>query len=863
MTEFSRKLGEFFARSASFADLEEAADQVVRANEDIDHALNILDRHRADGRLPAVLYRALSDRLMGKVAPTDRERDSTSPLANSVDDGGEVTERLVTDGIQPVDAEDDRVLMQDQTSRLKSLIPDDLELGAEMTSPQADLTALLPGDDQHHAPADATVLMSEAPPSEATEMLPDATRPLAEKTNSRVTDQTVGLQSDAESTAPLSRSEATAPLERPTDATRGKDLEAASLEAPEIFADAGQAFSEASAETTDDDADAHQPESPTMPKLAPSSQGNEMPAEQQRGKPAPDDIAGYEKTQKVNSHVAPTVRIDQQDNAAPSYEKTKQIADVTRPDMQRAETMPIADVPYPDDAPQSAAEKTQLLSDVPPPTQMQQPAVGASSDDGTLPIGQVPRPEIEELAPTAPIDSGVFPSKAFPTGTASNWLNPEQWSQRHQGPLGPGMVLKQRFLIERQLGRGGMGVVFKARDKRKEEANDRDPYVAVKVLNDNYRDHPQALIALQREARKAQTLAHPNIITVYDFDRDGTTVYMTMELMRGEPLDLLLRRRKKENEDGVEVELARRIIKEMAEGLAYAHKHDIIHSDFKPGNVFLTKDERVKILDFGIARARVYSGPKEDTEQTLFDAGDFSSLTPGYAAWEMFQRADPHPSDDVYAMAITAYLLLTGRHPFDRKTAEEAVALGLVPEPIKHIARHEWAAIEHGLELKREDRTPDAATFLREFSGRRKAARWATAAIVVLAVLASFFAYRSFQEPGPAIAWSELTAVQQVTFRDFIDSGQAWLANDPPWIGGAYTDFAAAYDIHPRNPEAIAGLNAVADSLIALAASAETDTDRQRLLGDIETASSNEYLKEHRQLRDLRVDLASAGSTRR
>jgi non-specific serine/threonine protein kinase len=96
-----------------------------------------------------------------------------------------------------------------------------------------------------------------------------------------------------------------------------------------------------------------------------------------------------------------------------------------------------------------------------------------------------------------------------------------------------GSLLKGRFLMERELGRGGMGVVYLARDERKVEARDRDPYVAVKVLNDEFRKHPDALVALQREARRAQQVANDHIVRVYDFDKDGTNVFMTMEYVEG------------------------------------------------------------------------------------------------------------------------------------------------------------------------------------------------------------------------------------------------------------------------------------------------------------------------------------------
>ncbi|HLX01108.1 MAG TPA: protein kinase, partial [Trinickia sp.] len=106
---------------------------------------------------------------------------------------------------------------------------------------------------------------------------------------------------------------------------------------------------------------------------------------------------------------------------------------------------------------------------------------------------------------------------------------------------GIGDTLNGRFVLEECLGVGGMGTVYKALDLRKLEASDRMPYIAIKVLNVQFRGQPTSLIALQREARKAQTLAHRNIVTVYDFDRDGPMVYLTMEYLSGKPLSKTLR----------------------------------------------------------------------------------------------------------------------------------------------------------------------------------------------------------------------------------------------------------------------------------------------------------------------------------
>ncbi|MEX2353957.1 MAG: protein kinase, partial [Gammaproteobacteria bacterium] len=139
-------------------------------------------------------------------------------------------------------------------------------------------------------------------------------------------------------------------------------------------------------------------------------------------------------------------------------------------------------------------------------------------------------------------DSSLNPS----TGTGSGWEEPAQ--QDYTGPgheLGVGDVIKQRFKLLDVLGIGGMGKVFKGIDLLKEEAQDKNPYMAIKLLNEDFKSHPEAFISLQRESSRQQKLAHPNIATVYDFDRiggRGTPVFITMELMEGQPLNTYIKK---------------------------------------------------------------------------------------------------------------------------------------------------------------------------------------------------------------------------------------------------------------------------------------------------------------------------------
>jgi hypothetical protein len=148
--------------------------------------------------------------------------------------------------------------------------------------------------------------------------------------------------------------------------------------------------------------------------------------------------------------------------------------------------------------------------------------------------------------------------------------------------LKAGSLVGGRYELIKQLGGGGMGKVFKARDRLREEAQDRHPFVALKILSDEFKDHPDSMIALQREARRAQTLAHPNVITVHEFFRDGPHLYITMELLEGRPLDELL---KTDYWGGLPFDQAWPIVDGLCRALQYGHKKGIVHSDIKPANI--------------------------------------------------------------------------------------------------------------------------------------------------------------------------------------------------------------------------------------------------------------------------------------
>ena len=411
-------------------------------------------------------------------------------------------------------------------------------------------------------------------------------------------------------------------------------------------------------------------------------------------------------------------------------------------------------------------------------------------------------------------DSTLYRHNAAPPdGTQLRDLTAARPHQRSQSrEFAPGDVIKERFQLTAQIGRGGMGVVFAAIDRRKEEMHDPNPYVALKILNADFEQHPDALMSLQREAHKSQSLAHPNVVTVFDFDRDGDRVYMTMELLRGRSLEAVMREARGH---GIGREAAVPVIRGIAEGLAYAHRKGIVHSDLKPGNVFLLEDGTPKILDFGIARAV----PSAATEQDTFDAGVLGGYTEGYATAEMVAGTDPHPADDMYALGLIAYELLTGVHPYQRQGAVKARELGLKYQAPKGLKRHEWKALESCLALDRARRPRDAGEFLKRFFGVTKLQKSLVAATVILTLAAAFLAYRNYQDSSPAVAFGALPVETQNQFNTLMAGG------DKEWqfyqkehnlmaLWNSLDQYSDAYKLHPHNRTAVRALERSADAFL-------------------------------------------------
>jgi len=218
-----------------------------------------------------------------------------------------------------------------------------------------------------------------------------------------------------------------------------------------------------------------------------------------------------------------------------------------------------------------------------------------------------------------------------------------------------------RYEILEEVGRGGMAVVYRARDTRLGRI------VALKRIADNLREHPQAVDMLLREARNAARLNHPHIVTVYDVDQDEDSYFITMEFLEGKALLGVLQRRGRFAPKRV-LWLA----KQVAAGLAYAHEQGVVHRDIKTANLFFViSTQTLKIMDFGLARI-----VEELRRRTTVIGG-----TPSYMSPEQAQGLAVDGRADLYAFGVTLFELLTGTLPFQGGDLVEQHRSAPVPDP--------------------------------------------------------------------------------------------------------------------------------------------------------------------------------------
>ena len=226
-----------------------------------------------------------------------------------------------------------------------------------------------------------------------------------------------------------------------------------------------------------------------------------------------------------------------------------------------------------------------------------------------------------------------------------------------------GLVLNGRYQLLERIGTGGMSDVFRARDLMLERS------VAIKILHEKYSDDKAFQDRFKAEARAAANLSHPNIVTVHDFGYDHGQLFIVMEHIPGKDLKTILRQRGRYSiKEGIP------LMVQACAGVGYAHRAGLVHCDIKPHNFIVTPDGRLKVTDFGIARAMSTIQPDE--------RADVVWGSPQYFSPEQAVGEAPSPSSDVYSLGVVLYEVLTGALPFNAPSSEDLARMHLEAKPI-------------------------------------------------------------------------------------------------------------------------------------------------------------------------------------
>ena len=328
------------------------------------------------------------------------------------------------------------------------------------------------------------------------------------------------------------------------------------------------------------------------------------------------------------------------------------------------------------------------------------------------------------------------------------------------------------YEIVAPLGAGGMGEVYRARDTRLERM------VAVKVLPERLAEDADALARFRREAKAVAALSHPNILAIHDFGQEGAVAYAVSELLEGETL------RDGLASGALSPRKAREYAVQIALGLAAAHEKGIVHRDLKPDNIFITRDERLKILDFGLAKPSAGASDARDETQSPTVSGYTEPGkvmgTVGYMSPEQVRGIAVDHRSDIFSFGAVLYEMLTGSRAFARETAAETMTAILKEEPREPSSIGADAAalvpvLRHCLEKKPEKRfqsARDLAFALETATGTtgsaavavasevpRSAGAWKWLGVAALAAAAAAAGYfvRGGRATAPALDWSEAT----------------------------------------------------------------------------------------------------------
>lgn len=412
---------------------------------------------------------------------------------------------------------------------------------------------------------------------------------------------------------------------------------------------------------------------------------------------------------------------------------------------------------------------------------------------------QSPAPQITVRPAPAPRASATAPPplapKWSPAPADSGPSSAATADDAHAGHR----VLHDRYELQQVLGRGGMALVYKAVDRNRTQLGLPDCFVALKLVQANAAKLTSAE-ALAREFHSAQRLSHPNVVKVFDIDHDGDTIFYTMEMLSGQRLSQVLQRL-----DGAALprQIALAIIRDMGAAVTHAHGRGVVHADLKPSNVMITLDGEVRVLDFGGA-----SMPPREPWVSEGDAEEaYLAATPAYASCEQLERRRADPRDDIYALACIAYLLLSGRHPFEQLSSIEARARGLRARRPANASFAQWRVLRRGLAWSRDQQPQSVQQWLAQLNLKGAAGAlpplvalttqapprpaWGRGAAIALALLAAGAIFWSLQRPHSD--WGRNLGAAVGTARDSLRD--AWHTAAP----GGHSSAAPGRSSQPMN----------------------------------------------------------------
>nr|WP_239482326.1 serine/threonine-protein kinase [Pseudomonas insulae] len=254
-------------------------------------------------------------------------------------------------------------------------------------------------------------------------------------------------------------------------------------------------------------------------------------------------------------------------------------------------------------------------------------------------------------------------------------------------------LLCGRYRIDRLLGLGGMGAVYQARDLLREQFGEPEPYVALKVLNEELLAYPDANRLLHREFALLSRLRHQHVVRPLGFEIDPSSErgFLTLELLKGHTLDQLL----DEHPEGLPWPALQEVALPLLDALQHAHAQGVLHGDIKPSNV-MCSEHGICLFDFGLGSAssklrRVCGKP-------------LAAWTPRYAAPELFEGASLGCTADIYAVSCLLYQLSRGWLPYRQLNAKQARAMQLQPDVPPGLPRAVWRALRSGLAFEQEKR---------------------------------------------------------------------------------------------------------------------------------------------------------------